>query len=387
MLSPGSDIPNIGGARNDREARATGLWRRWGVLSSALMLLPCLLLQGRVDPETKVAAKADTKRNISVLPAVSTTELPQPTAGHSFEDWFSAANDFAPKSARASADDRPGTVPSGSYKVASLSPELPNNISAVKQAQPGGRGDKLIGCAMTPEHRRRAEALSSVFENGTPILQHGYTEKLGDGRGITAGWAGFTTATGDLFEVVERYAKQVPKTPLAKFLPRLRELAKKGSGSTTGLRGLETEWRTAAKDPKFRAAQHQVVDVEYFQPAMQHADALGIKMPLVCAQLYDAILQHGDGEDPDGLGALIERTNAQVGGSPKNGISEEKWLEAFLKVRRSDLAYSYNPETRKEWAGSVSRVDVFVDLLAAKNLSLKGPICITRGDFKGIVVL
>src|SRR5262249_15328459 len=112
----------------------------------------------------------------------------------------------------------------------------------------------------------------------------------------------------------------------------------------------------------------------------------GIKMPLVCAQLYDAILQHGDGEDPDGLGALIERTNAQVGGSPKNGISEEKWLAAFLKVRRSDLAYSYNPETGKEWAGSVSRVDVFVDLLAAKNLSLKGPICITRGDFKGIVV-
>jgi hypothetical protein len=142
MLSPGSDIPNIGDARNDREARATGLWPRCGVLSSALMLLLCLLLQGCVDPETKVAAKADpviplayTKRNISVPPAVSTTELPQPTAGHSFEDRFSAANDFAPKSARASAGDRPGTVPSGSYKVASLSPELPNNISSVKQAQ------------------------------------------------------------------------------------------------------------------------------------------------------------------------------------------------------------------------------------------------------------
>src|SRR5262249_2550081 len=112
----------------------------------------------------------------------------------------------------------------------------------------------------------------------------------------------------------------------------------------------------------------------------------GSQVPLGGGQVDRAVPQHGDGEDPDGLGALIERTNAQVGGSPKNGISEEKWLAAFLKVRRSDLAYSYNPETRKEWAGSVSRVDVFVDLLAAKNLSLKGPICITRGDFKGIVV-
>ena len=120
-------------------------------LSSAPIFLLCLLLQGCVDPETKVAAKADpvmplasTTRGISIQPAFSAADPSQATAahsfeerftGHSFEDRFSAATDFAPRSARASAGDRTGTVPSGSYKVASLSPELPNNISAVKQGQ------------------------------------------------------------------------------------------------------------------------------------------------------------------------------------------------------------------------------------------------------------
>jgi hypothetical protein len=153
MLSLGSIIPNIGDARSYWQARATGSWRRWEVLSSAPIFLLCLLLlQGCVDPETKVATKADpvmplasTTPSISIQPALSGADLSQPTAahsfeerftGHSFEDRFSAATDFAPRSsARATAGDRTGTVTSGSYKVASLSPELPNNISAVKQGQ------------------------------------------------------------------------------------------------------------------------------------------------------------------------------------------------------------------------------------------------------------
>jgi chitosanase len=243
-----------------------------------------------------------------------------------------------------------------------------------------------LGTGLTPVQKRRAEALTSVFENGTPTLQYAYTEKLGDGRGITAGRAGFTSGTGDLLEVVERYAKQVPATPLAKYLPRLRVLAQKESGDTTGLEGLEKAWATAAKDPKFRAAQDAVVDKEYFGPAMKHADDLGLKTPLARAQLYDAIIQHGDGDDPDGLGALISRANKEAGGSPKQGVPETRWLGAFLKVRRADLAHTSDPATRKEWAQSVSRVDVFSDLLAAKNLALTGPIHITRGDFKGIDV-
>ena len=53
---------------------------------------------------------------------------------------------------------------------------------------------------LNPEQRHRADALISIFENGTPKIQYGYAENIRDGRGITAGRAGFTTATGDALE-------------------------------------------------------------------------------------------------------------------------------------------------------------------------------------------
>src|SRR5882724_9316825 len=77
---------------------------------------------------------------------------------------------------------------------------------------------------MRQDHRR-ADQIISVFENDTLELQYGYTEALEDGRGLTAGRAGFTTATGDLVLVVERYVSRVPDTPLKHYLPRLKELA------------------------------------------------------------------------------------------------------------------------------------------------------------------
>jgi hypothetical protein len=44
--------------------------------------------------------------------------------------------------------------------------------------------------------------------------------------------------------------------------------------------------------------------------------------------------QHGDGDDPDGLPALLKRTEKAVGGTPKRGIDEKKLKEVagkFLK--------------------------------------------------------
>jgi len=156
MLSAGSTIPKFDDVRSNRQARATGSWRRRLAVSSAPIFLLGVLLQGCVDPETKVGAKADpimplasTTRGISA-PFTGKADLSQPLAassfeerfsGNSFEDRFVAATEFAPQSsARARGGDRTATLPSGSYKVASLSPELPNAISVVKQGQ-----TRLIG--------------------------------------------------------------------------------------------------------------------------------------------------------------------------------------------------------------------------------------------------
>jgi len=78
---------------------------------------------------------------------------------------------------------------------------------------------------LTAAQRLRADRLISTFENSTPVLQYAYVQDIHDGRGYTAGRAGFTTATGDLLVVVERYTRRSPINPLARYLPRLRQLA------------------------------------------------------------------------------------------------------------------------------------------------------------------
>ncbi len=232
----------------------------------------------------------------------------------------------------------------------------------------------------TAEQRVLADQIISVFENNTPEIDYAYAENLDDGRGITAGRAGFTSATGDMLLVVERYTLLVPGNPLAVYLPRLRELAAQESDSTDGLEGLEDAWQTAAEDSIFREVQDEVVDEEYYWPAVDHAEELGLFFPLSLLNLYDTCIQHGDGDDPDGLPAIISRATAQVGGSPADDIDEREWLRAFMDIRRSVLLNPANPETREEWAESVGRADALIDIFESGNVNLTPPIVISPFD-------
>ena len=240
---------------------------------------------------------------------------------------------------------------------------------------------------LTAEQKHRAEQLTSLFENSVLEIQYDYVENLNDGRGFTAVRAGFTTATGDLLEVVSRYTEKNHSNALAKFLPRLKELATSGSDEITGLGEFETAWKTSTDDPVFRTTQDEVVDDFYYKPAMMAADMLGLRTPLARAVVYDTIIQHGNGEDPDGLPALLNRTQAETHGTPQNGIDERVWLKAFLKIRRADLANAYDVATRDAWAQSVSRVDVFSQIADSENYELRGPIVINvPPDYPNITI-
>ncbi len=157
MISAGSGIPNISNACDVAGTRGASLSRRWMATSPALVVLSCLLVQGCGNSETKVIAEADpakprpasTKGDILVPRGARTAEVGLPTAGDSFADRYSkdsfadrysAALGYAPQSARETAGGRTGMVPSGSYKVAALSPELPYGLPAIKQAH-----TRLIG--------------------------------------------------------------------------------------------------------------------------------------------------------------------------------------------------------------------------------------------------
>lgn len=238
---------------------------------------------------------------------------------------------------------------------------------------------------LSGDTKRRAEQLTSLFENSTIEIQYAYVENIDDGRGYTAGRAGFTTATGDALQVIELYTRNVPSNNLAKYIPRLRQLAQSESGDVTGLEGFDVAWRNAASNAAFRAAQDSVVDEVYFVPAMNRADALGLTTALARAAIYDAIIQHGEGDDADGLPALITHTNSRVGGTPANGKDEKQWLDAFFTVRRADLAHANDPDTRAAWAESVNRVDALRAIAHANNYELRGPIRLNSGDVEGTV--
>jgi chitosanase len=237
------------------------------------------------------------------------------------------------------------------------------------------------------EKKLRAEQLTSLFENNNLTLQYGYAEALGDGRGITCGRAGFTTGTGDAYAVVKLYTERKLENSLAKYLPELERLnSAEDSGDTSRLNGFIEDWKIEANDPIFRQAQDEINDRLYYRPAMDYAKNLCVTSALGKAILYDTIIQHGNGDDLDSLPALLKRTEGMAGGTPKTGINEAVWLSDFLSVRRNDLAHAYDAETRQEWAKSVSRVDVFMEILNVGNLDLKGPIEISNKDYEGAVI-
>lgn len=273
---------------------------------------------------------------------------------------------------------------SATRAVAPARPMAPLAAQALNAALPADVRLQSAVPVLTGDRRRRAEALTSMFENSTQTLQYAYAENLHDGRGITAGRAGFCSGTGDMVQVVRLYTAQVPNNPLARYLPRLAELegaTDNAAGSVEGLAGLENAWNTAARDPRFRAAQDQVVDTLYFRPAMARAAQAGLRSPLGQAIFYDSIIQHGNGNDPDGLPALIQRTNARLGGSPAQGVDEKQWLAGFLAVRREDLAHAYDASTRQVWAESVGRADALANVLASGNLNLDGPVHVNTEEY------
>lgn len=246
----------------------------------------------------------------------------------------------------------------------------------------------LAGTSYTPLddfQKHRAEQLINLFENDSFDFEYAYVEALDDGRGITAGRAGFTTATGDLLAVVKEYTRQKPDNVLAKFIPRLQELRQERSDSQEGLDGLLQAWKMAAKDPIFRKTQDAIVDQFYYQPSVQYSNDLGLHTALARAAVYDTIIQHGGGNDPDGLPAILERTSQAVGGTPTEGVDEKVWLDSFLTQRRETLMNPNDDKTRDVWRESVGRCDVFRALAKRGNYDLKGAIVINSGGYNNVL--
>jgi chitosanase len=241
----------------------------------------------------------------------------------------------------------------------------PENSSTAGAPNPS---DPRLSLTVDAERKQRAAQITSTFENSTLELQYDYVENIRDGRGLTAGRAGFTSATGDLLLLVRRYTEAKPGNGLAPYIPALE--AVNGTDSVRGLGGFADAWAEAAEDPDFRDLQDQVVDELYFFPAMAMAADLGIKTPLGQMIIWDTMIQHGAGGD-NGTRAIIEETQGHLG---PIGQDEPAWLDAFLDARLRHLLDMYRGTTEDADVSSASRVEALRSLLQAPNLALEPPL-------------
>ena len=227
---------------------------------------------------------------------------------------------------------------------------------------------------LTPELKTRIKAFTYLNENEDYHPRYAYIDNIRDGRGYTGGVIGFNLQSGSMLEIVQQYTRKRPGNELEKYLPRLVELNQKTIHDVTGMDGFVEAWKRAGDDPLMQQTQDQAVD-QTFNPAMLVAEKLGVKSAFGKLAIYDAMVQHGLGDDdPDGLVAIIRNTQQRMRGDPSTGVDEKKWLATFLDERRKILACAHDPETRQTWAPSVERVDFQKRIFESGNLELRGPI-------------
>ncbi|MEU6671358.1 chitosanase [Streptomyces sp. NPDC046727] len=218
-----------------------------------------------------------------------------------------------------------------------------------------------------PAQKEIAMKLVSSAENSSLDwkAQYKYIEDIGDGRGYTAGIIGFCSGTGDMLDLVQLYTDRKPGNVLAKYLPALRKV--NGTDSHTGLDpNYPKDWRKAAQDTAFQQAQNDERDRVYFNPAVAQGKADGLRA-LGQFAYYDALVMHGDGDDPTSFRSIRARA-LRSAKPPAQGGDETAYLNAFLDARVWAMK-------QEEAHSDTSRVDTEQRVFLRKgNLDLNTPL-------------
>lgn len=229
---------------------------------------------------------------------------------------------------------------------------------------------------LTPDQYRRARQLTSIFENSKLDYQYGYCEDIGDGRGYTFGFCGFTTKYSDSKKVLREYlARRPDDTEMQIYLDKLNKKAA-GSDGKEGLDGFCNRVGELGADPDFIAAQEAIQMSTYYNPSKVWSQNLGLRLPISKGEMYDAMINHGEGRgDPFSIDHIVDKTNAAMGGSPLEGADEVKWLDSFLAIRAKTIKDLANWQSK--------RIDFYRELLHEGNLNLDGPIWVQLQDQAG----
>ncbi|MEU9203807.1 chitosanase [Streptomyces sp. NPDC048332] len=253
----------------------------------------------------------------------------------------------------------PVTAPAPADPFAAADDEERNELNARVAAMPPGLAE--------PKRREIAWQLLASAEGSTLDWrsQYGTIEDTGDGTGYNAGIVGFCSSTHDMLTFVESFTAEHPDSPLAPFVPALREVD--GTASHEGLDpGFTTAWKKSAEDPDFRAAQDLVRLKQYFEPAVHLAklDGLGTLGQYI---YFDAMVLQGPGSESDSFYG-IRKAAAEEADTVAEGGDESAYLDAFLEAARTVMKSKKNQQ-------DTSRIDtaqrVFLD---DGNLALEPPL-------------
>jgi hypothetical protein len=211
-----------------------------------------------------------------------------------------------------------------------------NDVVAAEEPTDDGTGGNGGGGTGGPTAaqvaQEKAFRLTSTAENSTVNWweQFSYLEDIGDGRGYTCGIAGFTSATGDLLELVQNYTATKPGNVLAPFLPGLQTCATTGmGGSATSAANanlgtpFKNAWAQAATDTVFQTAQINYRNQVYWTPAFNQAVADGLSN-LGLAIYYDTSINHGPGDPNSGDGSFddIRSATSVAGGGSTSTVGQ-----------------------------------------------------------------
>lgn len=212
-------------------------------------------------------------------------------------------------------------------------------FAAASSSTPRTRTTPSISSADLTESKKKDIAMQLVSSAENSSLdwkaQYAYIEDIGDGRGYTAGVIGFCTGCGDLLQLVQYYNTLAPGNVLAKYIPALQKI---GSWDATHIDldpNFTTDWKTAAKDPKFQQAQNDERDHIYFNPAVSQGKSDGLHA-LGQFIYYDALVMHGPGDDSISFGG-IRAAAMKKARTPAQGGDETTYLNAFLDARKAAM--------------------------------------------------
>jgi chitosanase len=224
----------------------------------------------------------------------------------------------------------------------------------------------------------RIKSISNIFEVGGPQADYRYVENLDDGRGYTVTSYGFCTGTGEVGELISRYAVRAPDTPLKRYAAHMPPV----SDAEDSPAGFPAAWQKESANQTLAAVCDAEADRLLYAPALRAATAANVHSPIGLLVFYDTLLQHGSGDDPDSFSAIYADAIARVRASSLKG--EDDLIHTFLMIRKEVLLDPSAADTRRVWRQSASRVDALLNLLYT-NPDLTPPITVTSQDVHIVV--